>query len=70
MPFLVFQRDYLRSTHRGSFAVHFGIIPVLGIICSAVHISIDYNHITRKPSFAEVAQDREAWRLLENADSL
>ena len=33
-------------------------------------ISIDYNHIIRKPSFAEVAQDREAWRLLENADSL
>ena len=33
-------------------------------------ISIDYNHIIRKPSFAEVAQGREAWRLLENADSL
>ena len=33
-------------------------------------ISIDYNHIIRKPSFAEVAQNKEAWRLLENVDSL
>ena len=34
------------------------------------HVSFSLHFILRKPSFSEVVQDREAWRLLENSDSL